>query len=403
MQAIRDLIAEGDQPELAARAVAPSAGASAQAALLAALPTDSLGAPSSGGNVTEPAVPFLGRDPVTAILQTVVEEQARRLHPEQVGDERPATPDAAPATTARLLDDGQFTTSDPRWVTEVGKALMQRLAKGNHPFNPAPAERTITDGARVVLVGDWGSGLPRARAVGARMAEAVAEAHGDGRPVHVIHLGDVYYSGDQAEYDARLLADWPVSDELAADGVGSWSLDGNHDMYSGGWAYFDHLLAEARFSNQRTPDGRGTSWFRLSSPSWEIVALDTAWDPDPLAMGHRAVLEDSQAAYVAQVAAGLGDKKLLLLSHHQLVSVYSPGDLGKVLPRKLATVLAGEQVTAWYWGHEHRCMAFDAAGGVQFPRCLGHGGVPVLAHRPNAPIPPPGVWEERASLDVGGK
>ena len=31
----------------------------------------------------------------------------------------------------------------------------------------------------------------------------------------------------------------------------SWALNGNHDMYSGGWGYFDHLLADERFSRQR--------------------------------------------------------------------------------------------------------------------------------------------------------
>jgi hypothetical protein len=398
LQAVRAHIAAGADPELAARAVDAlprPASASPSAALLAALPADGLGAPSSGGTPIDPDIPFLARDPITAMLQTTLEEQARLQHPEQIGGE-PA--EAAPATTAFFLDGGQFTNTDPRWVTEVAKALVERIAKGNHPFNPVPAERTASGDARIVLVGDWGSGLPRARDVATRMAAAVAEAHAAGRDVHVIHLGDVYYSGDKGEYDERLLADWPLTAELAADGVGSWSLSGNHDMYSGGWAYFDHLLVEPRFSMQRSPDGKGTSWFRLSTPSWEIIGLDTAWDPDPLAMGHRAVLEDPQGDYVTQLAAGLGNKKLLLLSHHQLVSVFSPGDLGKVLPRKLATVLADGRVTAWFWGHEHRCMAFEAAAGVRYPRCLGHGGVPVLTHAANTPIPSPGVWEERAHL-----
>ena len=164
--------------------------------------------------------------------------------------------------------------------------------------------------------------------------------------------------------------------------MGSWSLNGNHDMYSGGWAYFDHLLAEPRFSTQRSPDGKGDELLPAVDtvvgdrrPRHGVGSGPAGHGPPGRARG------PAGATYVTQVAAGLGAKKLLLLSHHQLVSVYSPGDLGKVLPRKLATVLADEQVTAWYWGHEHRCMAFEAAGGVRYPRCLGHGGVPVLAHR----------------------
>ena len=93
----------------------------------------------------------------------------------------------------------------------------------------------------------------------------------------------------------------------------------------------------------------------------------------------------------------------MLLSHHQLVSVYDTGDLGTVLPEKLRPVLDSGRVTAWLWGHEHRCMGFEASGGVKIPRCIGHGGVPVLMeHGLNDPYPPPGIWEERDFLEQDG-
>jgi hypothetical protein len=48
-------------------------------------------------------------------------------------------------------------------------------------------------------------------------------------------------------------------------------------------------------------------------------------------------------------------------------------------------------------------MGFEPDQGVQFPRCLGNGGVPVLqTHAINAPTPPPGAWEARGFLDSGG-
>ena len=143
MEAVRAHIAAGADPELAERAVKALprvASASPGAALLAALPADSLGAPSSGGTPTDPEIPFLGRDPITAMLQTTLEEQARLRHPGQLGDEPPERADATPATTAFFLDGGQFTNTDPRWITEVARALVERVAKGNHPFNPVPAE-----------------------------------------------------------------------------------------------------------------------------------------------------------------------------------------------------------------------------------------------------------------------
>ncbi len=79
-------------------------------------------------------------------------------------------------------------------------------------------------------------------------------------------------------------------------------------------------------------------------------------------------------------------RKLVLFSHHQLVSVYDKPDVGSTLPDKLAPVLNSGRVTAWWWGHEHRAITYQAASGVQFPRCLGNGGVPTGP----TPDPPPG-------------
>jgi hypothetical protein len=49
-------------------------------------------------------------------------------------------------------------------------------------------------------------------------------------------------------------------------------------------------------------------------------------------------------------------------------------------------------------------MGFEAAHGVRFPRCLGHGGVPVLqTYAAGDPVKPPGAWEAAGFLeDAGG-
>jgi hypothetical protein len=94
----------------------------------------------------------------------------------------------------------------------------------------------------------------------------------------------------------------------------------------------------------------------------------------------------------------------MLMSHHQLTSVYDKQDLGETLGRKLGPVLGGGRVTAWLWGHEHRCMGFAADQGVEYPRCIGHGGVPVLMPRAaDEPVPAPGLWEERGYLEERGE
>jgi hypothetical protein len=232
------------------------------------------------------------------------------------------------------------------------------------------------------------------------MAEEVADALACGREAHVIHLGDVYYSGLPSEIRQHVLACWPVTPEQARAGVTSWSLNGNHDMYSGGFGYFETLLGDPRFAGQHSADGAPTSFFRLAAPSWDFVGLDTSWDTDVMSKGASGVLEDPQAGFVAEIARETPGRKLVLLSHHQLMSAYEPADLGPVLPAKLGPVLDSGRVAAWWWGHEHRCIGFEAAHGVRFPRCLGHGGVPVLqTYAAGDPVKPPGVWEAAGFLE----
>jgi hypothetical protein len=245
--------------------------------------------------------------------------------------------------------------------------------------------------------------LPRARDVATHMHEAIETALASNRQVHVLHLGDVYYSGLETEDRRRFLDLWPVNQEQAEAGVTSWSLNGNHDMYSGGFGYFGILLQDPRFKSQRSPDGRPASFFRLRSPFWDFIGLDTAWDTDVTSAGQVAVLQDPQGRYVAGVAAG-SSRKLVLFSHHQLVSVYDKGDLGSTLPAELAPVLDRNRVTAWWWGHEHRAITYEAADGVRYPRCLGNGGVPIL---PDADPPvgstPSITWRSTRTVTEDGQ
>jgi len=399
VEALRDRLDAPQLREAAARAADTFPGAGDPVAKLrTALPPVAPGLASSGGRGATSIAPCMSRDPIQSLMQSTLEDKLRER----------GVPGEAPKHRGPLgwlihliesiLHPVRFGPDDPDWVIDIAGSVLDRLAWGNHSFNPRPAEHEISDDARVVIVGDWGSGLPRAQEVAKVMAEEVAAALAEGREAHVVHLGDVYYSGTEEEVHRHVLAPgmWPVSVAQASGGVTSWSLNGNHDMYGGGFGYFRKLLGDERFCSQRSPDGKPTSYFRLRSPSWDIVGLDTAWDLDVLSRGMVGVLEDPQAEYVARVA-GESERKLMLLSHHQLVSVYDTEDLGPTLPAKLAPVLKDGRVTAWLWGHEHRCMGFGQAAGVKTSRCVGHGGVPVLmTHTPEEPIPSPGAWQETA-------
>jgi len=408
VDALRERVRSGDLDEHAAKA-AEAIGhdpQNARAAILAALPSAGAGPPSSGGEHV--SVPFFSRDPAVSLMQTSLELEARKsgiVHePEH---HRLLRHIAGVLEELKEHLPEKFSTRDPEWVTRIGEATLRRLMRGNHPFNREPAEYEIDrDDARIVLVGDWGSGLQRARDVAALMAQEVEEALAAGRPAHVIHLGDVYYSGVAEEVRERVLADgmWPVTVDQARAGVGSWSLNGNHDMYGGGWGYFDTLLGDERFAGQHSPDGEATSWFRIRTPTWDLAGLDTSWDPEVLGKGLKGVLADPQGARVRDWADELDGRKLMLLSHHQFVSSYDLGDIGQVIAHKLEPVLRGNDVAAWIWGHEHRCMGFQPAQGMHgagFMRCIGHGGVPIPATA-KGDLPSPGLWQIPEAGDRDG-
>jgi hypothetical protein len=357
---------------------------------------------SSGGS---DGVPFLARSPLVAMIQSHAEQALSDAGVRDAGEPAGFWSRLVRGVERGLhISPGSFTPEDPDWYLVIARGVLERFADGNAPFNSAPAEYgELADDARLVVVGDWGTGLPRARAVAALMQAKIAEALAGGRQVHVLHLGDVYYSGLEYEDRQRFLDLWPVTGEQAGAGVTSWSLNGNHDMYSGGFGYFGTLLADPRFRHQRSPDGQTTSYFRLRSPSWDFIGIDTAWDSDVASSGRVAVLNDPQGKYVADVAAQ-SQRKLVLFSHHQLVSVYDKPDVGSTLPDKLAPVLSSDRITAWWWGHEHRAITYEAASGVRFPRCLGNGGVPI---RPT-PDPPAGsspdiTWHSARTVREGGQ
>jgi hypothetical protein len=239
----------------------------------------------------------------------------------------------------------------------------------------------IGDDARVVMVGDWGTGLPAAVEVGQQMGRELATAAGRDR--HLIHLGDVYYSGWKEEYVHHFLPHWPH--EVGDATIRSWSLNGNHDMFSGGHGYFGYLLRDSRFAGQA-----GCSHFRLENSDWLILALDTSYDDQDLA--------GTQAEWVLDQVTGWGGKTLLL-SHHQLFSAYE-----RTLPtlmERLAPVFSRRPVDAWFWGHEHRCAVYEATEQVRAARCIGHGGVPVFVPPDDAPVPQGVRYEYRGAEGEG--
>ncbi len=268
------------------------------------------------------------------------------------------------------------------WLS-VGFASILKLLRGARPFTPHPAPPyRMGNRARLILMADWGTGVPRARKLAQSARRFLEEGARDGADVHAIHLGDVYYSGYAAEYDDHFLPFWPVREDEAGQ-FGSWCLNGNHDMYSGGHGYFDHLLADPRFAPQAQ-----SSYFSLENDHWQFLSLDTAYKDFDLA--------GDQASWVLATRTADAAKTGVLLSHHQPFSLYetAPGNILK----RLHDTLERSLIDIWFWGHEHRCAFYKPTDHVRCGRCIGHGGVPVLA--PEGPAPD-GIMYEFGDWVVG--
>jgi len=227
--------------------------------------------------------------------------------------------------------------------------------------------------------------LPRARKVAEQISKCVDQGRKGNREVHVVHLGDVYYSGWKREYEKRFLRYWPVRiDE--AEHVNSWSLNANHDMYSGGHDYYNTLLADPRFKKQSR-----CSYFEMFNEDWRIFGLDTGWEEGDL--------KEPQAGWVKQRIDN-SRQKVLLLSHHQLFSAYE--SVEEAVGNKLQGVLDTNRIRSWFWGHEHRCMLYKPYRKVEYARCVGHAGVPVyMSHNADDSYPEPGEYEYRGYLVKG--
>jgi hypothetical protein len=221
---------------------------------------------------------WLPRDAALSVVQTVVEEQIRKRHPERLVDGSEdwivATQEVSDADSE---DSNDFTGTDPGWVTETAKAVIARLWQGTHKFleTETPPAAKLGDRARVILISDWATGGVAAEAV-ADIARAEIES-ADDRDVHLVHLGDIYYTGDEEEVHKRFLDPWPVKPG-EEDRYRSWALIGNHEMYSGAHGYYKTLLADPRFAGQRTEEGEPISYFSLSNRHWQILGTDTASD-----------------------------------------------------------------------------------------------------------------------------
>lgn len=320
---------------------------------------------------------FISRDPAVSNLQSAADAAARKR------DVDPSAKLSSRAPKTRAFD--KFSTNDiPRWVLYCGVAKGLALFRDKHAFVKPPSKPcAIGDTARLVLFGDWGSGLPGAIKVGEVAREQLEDAAKRGVDAHAVHLGDVYYSGWASEYQERALGAWPVWPKEDKK-YGSWCVNANHDMFSGGYGYFDTLLADRRFHRQK-----GSSEFVLQNNHWNFVGIDTAYEENTIQPGRGAWA-------LKQLASG--NRGRVLLSHHYYFSAFEKFPLK--VPSTFRTALKKNPIDAWFWGHEHRAAIYHARDGVRHPHCVGHGGIP---ERPSTDSKPRAGCKKEINSIKGGK
>jgi hypothetical protein len=271
------------------------------------------------------------------------------------------------ATETRDLGNGQtleakFDTRDWRWAGTLWHMLKDAQNKFTWQKAPAGAEKVAQFGNTVCLAvfSDWATGLYGASVI----ARSIADPQ---RKVDIVlHLGDVYYSGTTGEFQDRFSKLWP-----ARPAALNRTLNGNHEMYSGGRPYFDTI--------SKAPFEQKASYFAYQNDHWIIVGLDTAYEDHDLTQ--------DQVTWLTNIVAGAERRKIVLFSHHQPFSMLS--GQGPNLQQKLRDLLEKRKIFAWYWGHEHECVIYDRHDGWQlYGRCVGHAGMPEF--RPaalGAPVP----------------
>lgn len=310
------------------------------------------------GALSQNAKPVLAKgDSGAAIMHTPQNELASRLQTHlvthataagQVGTLQPAQSVNTPAgdSFAPGVLFVKFDNDDLAGWLQLAPELIFKPPKAAW-IDPPPAPQTIADDARIAVFADWGTGLYGAPAISQTIA-------GLDRCDVVLHLGDTYYSGAESEVQARLVGNWPKR----PDGTLNRSLNGNHEMYSGGAGYFQAVRG---FFEQPA------SCFAMQNSKWILACLDTAYEDFDL--------DAKQVAWLKSIVDAAGTRKLILFSHHQPFSQLD--NQGPKLQVALADLLRKQRIHAWYWGHEHRLVLYDPhpIWGLK-GRCVGHGGFP---------------------------
>ncbi|WP_109699191.1 metallophosphoesterase family protein [Chitinophaga deserti] len=287
-----------------------------------------------------------------------------------------------------VISGGKYDTYDQGWFAAFLNLIITDMHDAWYGFpqgSPAPikldfsvSNYTITLG----MIGDWGTGDTTAKAVLRQLTTL--------NPNYLIHLGDTYYSGSPAtgqwagyyfhpgEEMENLVNMWPGTSTPR-----SFTLNSNHEMYTGGNGYFGEALkTTGPFSLQK-----GMSYFALQAGDWTVLGLDSGYygsSFDAFMDGSIGgeFLDREQINWIAGL--NLNPAKTIVLTHHTGFQ-YDASAFMKLWDQVNGAL--GADPYAWYWGHVHNGIVYASPltlpgtdGNLQststYARCLGHAALP---------------------------
>jgi hypothetical protein len=170
-------------------------------------------------------------------------------------------------------------------------------------------------------------------------------------------------------------------------------MNGNHEMYALGDAYFDSFfkVLGLRPSVGADPLTQKASYFCLQNAFWQIIALDTGYNSVGIPVIEEIFqpnchLQQQNIDFIQNVVSPKGKSQgLIILSHHQYFSAFQKNFPNPA--QQLQNLI--DRPVLWFWGHEHRMTVYglgSVKNGIRaFGRCIGHGGMPVDINEPVTP------------------
>lgn len=289
-----------------------------------------------------------------------------------------------------VLSGGLYETYDQGWFAAFLNMIITDIHDAWNGFptgSPVPIPIKPRKDSKEVIVGmlgDWGTGDNTSKGVMRQLTSL--------NPNVMVHLGDVYYSGTPAtgpmagkyfhpgEETRNLVQAWPTSGNPANL---FFTLNSNHEMYSGANGYFAEALAPgAPFAAQQ-----GLSYFAMSVGGWTILGLDSAYygtSTDAFMSGSIGgeIFDRAQIDWISGL--NLDPSRTIVLTHHTGFQWDGSGFMS--LWDQVSGALGGDPY-AWYWGHVHNGIAYSSPltmpgtnGSPQttttFARCAGHAALP---------------------------